>query len=523
MEKKGKKTVKNTMVLITFMLVVILMSVRVYAGQKYDDDKITGFDFADIYMNGSLALGKDTGYTRQSDSQVIPSTLNWDGTTYVPLRLMSELLGAKVGWDGSILIDLDKSGAIDELADYGKRVLSKKKIVYTNEMSFQIIGGKTAYVEDRNGDIIYDLDVDLDPKQGIIITNPYMLGLNDEFTLVVVKDDEIVEQPFHVGHITMESFEWKNGQWYTVLPADPEAGFYHPMIIGFSAETNDKERDFARLNDTMIVEGSNEGVTFSNQDSYRKQINERFSGEMSVLIAGRNQLPYMVSMFPRPIQDGLLYSHALDRDTLFQSQSYLDGLSRGNLYRMDEQFLAGTEAAQKVFASLGLKVDERVGIAGFSASSDWANRLTMLHPDRIKFVVANLTATMPMTRYEGHDLPYPLGLSNIKEITGTEFDPVTYKSVPQFWFVGADDMGDGTRYDDGWGNYGDRRNEWNQEGIDYRAIFGRDSIKRRSLQMTIIEGLGFDKIEYIAYEGLEHDWGDRQLEDMDAFIQRINN
>lgn len=498
-----------------------LMTMVAYASEVYDVSKISGYDFADIYLNGVLSLEKEKGYQRSEDGLVIPSSLNWEGTTYVPLRLMSEILGAEVGWDGSILIDLDNGGSQASTSNYSKRVLDKQILPYSNTMYFAIKNGKTAYVEDGKGTIVYDLDLSLDPVKGVTISNPYMLSLDENFTLTVVKEEEIVEQPFYVGDVTLDSFEEKNGQWYTVIPANPDSGFYHPAIIGFRAVTRNIEKDFAILEKTLIVEGSNEGVSFTNKDSYAKQINERFTGELSVLIAERNQLPFMVSMFPRPMQDTFLYSHALDRDTLFNTQAYMDSLGRGNLYRMDEQFLAMSDAAKDIFGQLGLSVEDKVAIAGFSASSDWANRLTMLHPERIKYLIANITATMPMSTYEGHDLPYPLGLSNIDEVTGSQFDADTYRSVPMFWFVGAEDAGDGTRYDDGWGNYGSRKNEWNQEGIDYRAIFGQDSIKRRSLQMSIIEGLGFDKIDYIAYEGLEHDWGDNQLNDIDAFIQRV--
>ena len=158
-------------------------------------------------------------------------------------------------------------------------------------------------------------DVAIDIGENVTISNAYMLGLDETFKLVVLCDEEIMEQPFQIGGISLDSFEQRQGKWFTVVPANEAAGFSHPVIIGFGNRTGDVTSDFNALEDTLIVEGSNEGVTYANSDSYEKQINERFAGEISVMIGERNALPFMISMFPRPIQDGLLYTHALDRDT----------------------------------------------------------------------------------------------------------------------------------------------------------------------------------------------------------------
>lgn len=507
---------------IILLILSLTLAIVVGANELYDKEDITGFNFANVYVNGSLGLAKNKGFTRDVDNKQMPSTINWSGTTYVPLALLSKLMNAEVSWDGSIHLNTNSTENSANNSGFTYKTLSKITIPYKMDMSFDIKDAKVAFMENNKGEVINGLKFDY--SNGIKITNPHLLSLNSDFILTVIKENEIITQPIKITGITLESFTDKHGVWYIAIPASPQKGFNYPIELGFVRNNPDNiSKDFNSLKNTLIVEGSNTHVLATNEEDYNKQINERMNGELSVIIANKQNMPFMQSIFPRPTQNGWIYTHALDRDTLFGSQSYFDVLDRGNMYRLDKQFLSMINYSQDVLKSLGLQVEDKVGIAGFSASSDWATRFTMLYPEKIKWVISNLPATMPMETYKGEILKYPLGMGDITKVLGSKFDFETYKKIPHFMFVGGNDFGDGSKYGDGWGDYEEStyfRNVLNTEGEDYRRLFGEDPIQRRVVQTNIFDDLGIT-YQYISYKGLEHGWGDTQIDDIIKFINNL--
>jgi hypothetical protein len=132
---------------------------------------------------------------------------------------------------------------------------------------------------------------------------------------------------------------------------------------------------------------------------------------------------------------------------------------------LDIQYLAAIKDAMEQLKANGKEVDDKVFLHGFSASSDFANRFSLLHPEIAKGIVINAPTTMPFSEYNGVDLKYPLGISDLEAITGSKFNVEAYKKIPQFWHAGSVDQNDGTYIGDGWGNYGDITKDSNQEGI----------------------------------------------------------
>lgn len=49
---------------------------------------------------------------------------------------------------------------------------------------------------------------------------------------------------------------------------------------------------------------------------------------------------------------------------------------------------------------------------------------------------------LPVAEYNGERLRYPIGVGDLSEVSGQEFDLEAYRKVPQFFFLGAADTND---------------------------------------------------------------------------------
>lgn len=496
--------------LILLAISVILLTFTVSgAANQYNADSINGYNSVDVYLNGSKVFSKNED-TTNARGETIPGSIMFKDTTYLPLRKMGESLGLDVNWDGSVKLN-EKSSSGDikyEAATYGNKIDIKG--IPSNH--------RIAFVESLDGNVVDGLDVDKN-ADGVTIQNAYTLSLNTSYHLNVVYADRIETIGFRTSGISLSSFSENGNAWEVVVPANPSKGFHHPYVIRIPKRSGSVANDLAMTKSTMLAEGSNEFVTQNNAEVVSKVLNT-YSGWYSAHLSDRGSYVMMMSMFPRPAQDGSLYTHSLDRDSLFSSKEKLDKLGRGNLYRIDIQYDRMIADALAVLKSIGKTLDNNVFLIGFSASSDFATRFNYTHPDRAKAVVVNSAPTLPLTKYKNEILRFPLGVGDLAEVTGQAFDVNKFKDTPQFWHTGTKDNNDGTYYGDGWGNYGDENNNWNQEGIDYRRLFGDEIVARKSLIRQILDDAGFSNIIHKEYPGVDHGWNEEIIIDALKFLDK---
>lgn len=222
------------------------------------------------------------------------------------------------------------------------------------------------------------------------------------------------------------------------VEANPEAGFGHDYLLFLPKGVAKNKKN------CLLVEPNNTGFTTDSIEIHREGAifvaTERSLGHIA---AKELKLPFLVPVFPRPKNQNLVYTHALDRDAMLST--------REGIKRLDLQLLAMIEDAQTRLMELGIPVEEKVLMTGFSASGSFVNRFTFLHPEAVKAVVAgglNGILMLPRREMAGHPLNYPLGVNDLQEITGKEFNLTEYKKVPQFLFMGALDDNDAVPYDD---------------------------------------------------------------------------
>lgn len=275
--------------------------------------------------------------------------------------------------------------------------------------------------------------------------------------------------------------------------ADPANGYHADFYLYVSPAARRRARE-DRLA-TLLVQPNNSGINSDDPEVHRRDA--WWTGFERQKIADELGVVLLVPAFLRPGEDWRILTHALDRDTLTTE--------RADLRRIDLQLIAMIEAARADLAARGMQTDERVLIQGFSASGMFANRFTILHPERVKAATIGSPGGWPMVpaaSFDDEPLPYPAGISDLEQLTNIPFDAVTYNAVPQLIYMGSADENDSLDYTDGW-------DEEDAQQID--RLFGTDPLSRwddaRSLyqqaganvQFLLVEGIGHDRQELQKY------------------------
>ena len=252
----------------------------------------------------------------------------------------------------------------------------------------------------------------------------------------------------------------------------------------------------------LLVEPNNTGVgsSFKSLDRNTKESIETCSASS---VARKLRIPLLMPVFPRP--GGTLYTHALDRETLL--------IQEGDLKRIDLQLIAMITHAQKLLRHNDIKVNEKIFMNGFSASGTFTNRFTILHPTLVRAVATggiNSIPTFPTDCWNGTTMRYPVGIADVKEIAGIDFDEATYKKISQYIYMGALDDNDTLPY----------RDAYDEE--DAELIKNLTEIKmmpnRWEVSQSIYTALGIPA-QFITYESTRHEIKTEMIDDIAAFFE----
>jgi hypothetical protein len=145
--------------------------------------------------------------------------------------------------------------------------------------------------------------------------------------------------------------------------------------------------------------------------------------------------PWLIPTFPRPYDDTVAYTHALDRNTLL--------LKEPGLVRIDLQLIAMARDALSRLAARGINADPKFFMAGGSAAGSFISRFVMLHPEVIKAASIGAPGSgpiVPVTSWNGKNLPYPEGIADLDQLVGSKFDSQSFSKVPLQVWVGDEDF-----------------------------------------------------------------------------------
>ena len=168
------------------------------------------------------------------------------------------------------------------------------------------------------------------------------------------------------------------------------------------------------------------------------------------------------------------------------------------------EFVANLTAA-------GYTVSDKMLVAGFSAGGMWANRYTLLHPERVKAAAMGQAGgwlAMPITEFNGTALNWPMGVNDLNSLTGTAYTKQeVLKEVPQYVFIGDQDTAS-TYYSILYPN------------LEEIKIWGMTDSNRLENQSNYLIDAGYN-VNFKLYPGIAHSYTAEMLNDVKAFFDSI--
>lgn len=286
-----------------------------------------------------------------------------------------------------------------------------------------------------------------------------------------------------------------------LVESQPELGFNFPYALRIpEGSMPDKY--------ALLVETNNTGNHDKLVHHQERVLTEIDKSGVGVKISKSLHYPLLVPIFPRRKSDDGVYTHALDEDTL--------KIKQGSLKRLDLQLIAMIEDASKRLKHYDLSVPQKFVMVGFSASGTFANRFSMLHPNKliaVAFGGINAVPILPLKSASGNKLHYPVGVYDLKEISGQDSELTQWASLPQFMFMGADDQNDAVMHDDAF-------SEKSRETIYH--VLGKDMQTRWFSAQKIYLEFGAN-VDFVTFAKTGH-WTNTKInEQMAQFIKYYVN
>lgn len=283
--------------------------------------------------------------------------------------------------------------------------------------------------------------------------------------------------------------------------AQPAKGFSYPYYLYVRPEL--RAASAQNQMHTILVLPNNTGTGSDELSVHEADVKKRMGqiGQIASLLKTAVLMP----VFPRPKTDWQICTHALDRDALVTGKKEYS--------RFDLQLIAMIDDARRRLKKDKLKFDKRVLINGFSASGMFANRFTFLHPTRVKAAAIGSPGgwlIAPSSRYKEKPLRYPIGINNLKSVTGQKFDLKNLRKVPLFLFLGDKDDNDSVIFDDSY--------ETEDKDLIFE-LFGKTPVKRWKISETLYRENKL-KATFKLYPGVKHTVSTEMRDDIRTFLEK---
>lgn len=269
-----------------------------------------------------------------------------------------------------------------------------------------------------------------------------------------------------------------------IINADVKKGFRSGYLLFIPKGTPISKKTF------LLVEPNNTGqIADSIEVHLRHAIALASASSVGNNISTELKIPLLVPVFSRPATDSLMYTHALDRDVMLEK--------RPEYHRLDLQLLAMVDDAKLQLTKMGIDVNDKFFMSGFSASGTFTNRFSLLHPEKIQALAIggfNGKLMIPQNRIKVQVLNYPIGTNDFTKLFGSHFNIDAYRRIPQYIYLGKLDDNDAVQYDDAYSE--------NERRIINKYL-GTD-VQQRYLECQRIYRENKIDARFISYEKIGH-------------------
>jgi len=359
------------------------------------------------------------------------------------------------------------------------------------------------------GDSSTDRTIQLDTPIRETTTVSAVIQAGEGYDEVIADDTAIVA----VGESLSQAIVSQSPNISLIEPSEDTA-FNWPYLL-FTPDTSEADNDSA----SESAESDVRPMVVGNS-SYRGRPSEEIrrldSGRRNL---ERGRLGFLATRLNSPALSPLIPSRTADGT--YQNLT----LSGSAFDRLDLQVLAMVDDARERLADEPYTVPEQFHVEGFSSNGRFYDKFTALHPERINAVSAggNGIAVLPVGELSEdvptagnpstETLPWPVGVGDLPELIGAEFDQDAWLDTNLFWYIGAEDQDPENP-----GRYVHKLYKGDGE-IDtlIREIFGSLQVDDRfRTSQAILNHLGASA-EFTAYDGAGHEVTREMAEDLTEF------
>lgn len=320
---------------------------------------------------------------------------------------------------------------------------------------------------------------------------------------------------------------------YTYVQRNPEKGFYWDYILYIPQHIK---------HNRILVVPNNTGKVTDNYTIHREKAKSLIQSKSE--LADSLNVPLLVPVFPRPLQEQALYTHALNRNSILTEIEVLQ--------RLDNQLISMLDDARALLGRRGIDLESKILMSGFSASGDFVDRFIFLHPSLVEAaIIGGSDAMLPLTNLRGANLFYPIGIYDYEKIAGKAFDAESFADVHKLIYKGSDDCGgwqivqqEGVTVKYTWQEYYKQYllpqvlahsekdidyatkpllSEEDLDSIEFKAFEGKILIDRFQEIANIYEELNIHNTTFKLYEGIGHTITDEIKQDELSFFMTVLN
>ncbi len=216
------------------------------------------------------------------------------------------------------------------------------------------------------------------------------------------------------------------------FPANPDKGFHWGYAL-YLPKTMDTSKKLP-----ILLTMNNEDVENSVEE-LEKQVRRDMRRNYSQYgIADGVGVPMLI---PLVLQDKEpFHTRQLNR-AVFKLQD-------GPFAHLDQQVLAMLDDAREQLKKRGLRTQKKFLVAGFSTPGVFGWHFTMLQPEHVLAAVigGHQNPMLPLSYYNDVPLIYPVGVQDVKQYAGRNFNKRAWLKVPILAVSGGDDYNDPLPY-----------------------------------------------------------------------------